>query len=308
LTYKEGRELLKKWQNAAFREGAVKDNFLVKNLAHGLKEIADVKVGPLSPLKSTLPEINTKRSRILGLSDRLDSQIKNGTLEKAFVGQDSIAREEFRQILGETDELLSTRFSEAAEKAQGNFAIKQIFDNPMAFGSGTNLIDEMRGGMHKAPSEAFRFATVGALLGIPRQLAGVGIVKGFTQGAREKRAFSSPDALLNTLSKVQTRIDELDKIPSIREAAASGITAPITQLMAQTGAQIGPVTQRLPQEAFSDITSPISKLTAEAQAKASRGAGPTPQAPAPPPGQKPEEEDDLRGLKFEIPPGLEPLP
>lgn len=242
LTFKEGRDLLKRWQNAAYEEGAVKDNGIVKSVTHGLKELADVKAGGIG---SDLPAINEKRSKILTTYSNMQSLIKDGSMQSAFVGKDSIAKERVKRMFSEMDSVLDTNMSQEIESTQFRAAVERVYESPSAFGSGSVITDALKQGGKGAAKGAFQTATVagaastflpldvGTRANIVGIAAGVGGVKGFAKGAREGASFSSPDRMIKSFSKVRNRLDDLNADQTIADAARKGLLSPAAQLAQQ---------------------------------------------------------------------------
>jgi hypothetical protein len=231
LTFKEGRDLLKSWQNAAFQEGPIKDNPVAKSLANGLKELADEKAQALG---SNLKQINSQRSEILSTYKDMQRMIKDGTMQNAFVGKDSISKEATKRMFEKMDDVLGTEFGPTVEKTQFQSAVEKLYNSPSAFGSGSVIGDALREGFKSAPSEAFKFGTLGGAIGAATPggaaqtasaLAGIGAVKGFAEGAKRGATLSSPSKMLGTFTKQNARIDRLAKLGAEQkasEAAAAG--------------------------------------------------------------------------------------
>jgi len=270
LNFKEGREFLKTIQNAAWEEGFVKDNNAVKSMAHGLKELADIKAGIL---KSPLPQINQKRSEILVTYKNIQSLLKDGTVQNAFVGKDSVAKQRVQRALVNADRVLDTKLAEGMETLQFQAAVEKLYQSPAAFGSGSVLGDAMKQGLREAPKEAFRGGTLGSMSALVSPESATKIIpasaaifgaRGFAKGFKEGATFSSPETLVKGLSKVQSRLDDLNNVPSIRESAQKGILSVGGQVEAQ----------------FDNLTNP------EVQSPQPQLAPPAP-APTPPPTDSP---------------------
>lgn len=288
LTFKEGRDWLKRIQNAAFEEGSVKDNGTVKGFAHGLKELADTKAGTVG---SDLPKINAKRSEILKTHGNMVQLVKDGGLQAAHTGRDSLNKTRVRRMFEEADRVLGTNLSEGSQTLQFQAAVERLYESPAAFGSGSVLGDAMREGLKEAPKQAFRYGALGGAAGavLPgtasAKLAGgaaaVGAVKGFAQGARDGASFSSPDTLVKSFSRVKTRIDDLARNPT----AAQRVRAALPPAAAST--QMDPLVQRFldparpAPAAVQPPLAPPEAASAPAGAPAGAPAAP-PLAPLPP--------------------------
>jgi hypothetical protein len=242
MNFKEGRDLLKRWQNAAYEEGPVKDNGTMKALAAGLKELADEKAGALG---SDLPKINAQRSRVLKTYYNLQQALSPAQMQAAYVGKDSVAKNNVRRVLQEADDVLGTRLGEAAESTQFKAVVEKFFDNPSSFGSGSVFSDMMREGLRQGKNQAIVGSMAGSTAGMPFGFSvaaktgmvggAIGGVHGFAKGVRDGASFSSPDTLINSMSKVRVRIDELAKGPgSYGRQALRGILSPAAQVGAQS--------------------------------------------------------------------------
>lgn len=254
LTFKEGRDLLKRWQNAAYEEGPVKDNGVVKSITGGLKQLADQKAGALG---SDLPKINAERSKIQTVYKNLYQTLTPAKMQSAFVGNDNVAKDNVRRVLADADATLGTRLSEAIETAQFQAAVHKFFENPRAFGSGAVFTDMMREGLRQAKNKAIIGSTAGAAAGTAvggfagagkgGALGGtIGGIKGLVSGAKEGAAFSSPDDLLQNFSKVKVRIDDLAKDPGSfwTQGIRGAVRGPVSPSVV-TGTQAEEFTPRL---------------------------------------------------------------
>jgi hypothetical protein len=225
LTFKEGRDLLKSWQNAAYEEGPIKGNRIAIDLARGLKDLADDKAQALG---SNLKSINQKRSEILTTYGNMQKMIKDGSMQNAFVGKDSIAKESVRRMFDKMDEVLGTNLGPTIEKAQFQSAVERLYKSPNAFGSGSVVGDALKEGLRSAPSEAFKFGTLGGALGAvtpggaaqtASTLAGVGAVKGFVEGARRGAQLASPETMINQFTKQNANLTRLASLSAEQKAA-----------------------------------------------------------------------------------------
>lgn len=299
LTFGEGRDWLKRVQNAAFEEGPVKDNAVVKGMAHGLKELADTKAGLVG---SDLPAINAKRSEILTTYKNMQQVIKDGTLQAAYTGKDRIAKVRTRRAFEEADRVLGTKLAEGAESLQFKAAVENLYNAPAAFGSGSVLADAMREGLKQAPKEAFRYGTVaGAATVLPGvgpalvpPAAALGAVKGFAKGAKEGAAFSSPDNLIQNFSKVKVRVDDLAKNPTV----AKQVRQILMNKPAMLSTQADPMIQRFLSTPAPSVQPPLAPPPETAspggvQGSAPAAAGGPAQAEPQPPMALPPELEEL---------------
>lgn len=213
LTFQEGRDFLKRLQNAAFEEGPVKGNAAIKSLANGLKEQADEKAGRLG---SQLPELNAKRSQFMQTYRNLFDIVNDRAMQAAFIGKDSLAKQRVLEAFEEADRVLGTNLAANAQTKQFQAAVENLYSSPSAFGSGSVMGEGVEGGLKQAPKEAFRWATLMSVLPGVGPVAGakIGAVKGFAQGFKEEATFASPKNLMRNVSKIKHRLDELDAGPS----------------------------------------------------------------------------------------------
>jgi hypothetical protein len=229
LKFREGRDWLKRLQNAAYDEGPVKDNAIVKGIAHDMKLLADKKAYDLAEatggeVTSSLPQINNKRSAIMSDYANLQKMAKDGTIRAAYVGKDSGAKVRLRRQLETTDKLLGTNLAEGAETLGFQTAVESLYQSPSAFGSGHVLKDIMSEGLTQAKKSAAKGFGLGAAAGavipgvgsislgstVAAGAGAVGLAKGMKRGAQ----FSSPDSLVKNFSKIKTRIDDIAADPT----------------------------------------------------------------------------------------------
>lgn len=248
LRFGQGREFLKKLQNAAFNDGAMKDNVALGRSASGLKQLADMKAGEVG---SALPGINQKRKKILDSYQSLRQTLTDGTLQNGTIGKDSIAKQRALRVTENVDELLGTNITEGLQTTQAQAAVERLYNSPSSFGSGSVISDAMREGLTQAPREALKFGTLaGASAGVSlppataakvtAAAAGVGAVKGFAKGLKEGASFSSPDKLVKQFSKVKTRLSDLNADPTVREAAQAGAFSLPPQAAVQAARELPP--------------------------------------------------------------------
>lgn len=224
LSFKEGRDFLKRLQNAAFQAGPVKDNSTMKALANGLKDFADAKAAAVG---SDLPAINARRSDILALYRDMERTFTDQALQAAYTGKDRLAKQRVQRMFSRADELLDTNLADEARDLQYASAVEALYNAPSAFGSGSTFMDMLNQGSKRASTTAFRYGSVvsGATAPLPVDFvtkakltgaaAGVGAVKGFIEGAKEGASFASPENLVRDFSKIKARIDVLEANPSI---------------------------------------------------------------------------------------------
>lgn len=289
-TFKEGRDFLKRLQNAAFEKGSpVEGSLAVVQATRGLKELADAKAGALG---SRLPEINAKRSEILTTAQNMKTILKDGTMQAAFTGRDSIAKQRAQRMFEEADRVLDTNLADGAKTLQFQSAVERLYEAPGSFGSGAVIGDAMREGLKQAPKDAFRYATVAAApagLGVlpPSVVPAAGAIgglKGLATGLKTGATFSSPDTLVKQFSKVKARIDVLNKNPTIAQDILSRSIDVRDPRFAANVAATQDVVPRM---------TPLSPSPAEQSA-----------APAAAP-QAPELLPELQNLKLKFPPGFE---
>ncbi len=252
LTFQEGRDFLKRLQNAAYEEGPVKDNGVLKQVTHGLKEFADAKAADVG---SNLPQINAKRSEILRTYQNMQSLIKDGSMQSAYVGKDSVAKQRVQAMFDEADRVLGTDLSNGAKSLQFQSAVEKVYESPSSFGSGAVIGDAMREGIKRGRSEGIKGFGVGSILGAPfgKPVQG-GVVgatllgaRGIIKGAKEGATFSSPDTLVKNFSKIKTRLSDLNANPSyarqlttqaILSAGGGQVTEPVATNYVQPQAAV----------------------------------------------------------------------
>jgi hypothetical protein len=273
LNFKEGRDFLKSLQNAAYAEGPLKDNGVLRTATSGLKELADKKA---TDVGSDLADINAKRSEILSTYANFRDTVKQGHIQNAYVGKDNVSRERAMRMFEEMDRVLDTDLANQAKTGQFQSTVESLYKNPgSAFGSGNATTEAVKGGLKGGAKGAFQFGAAGSVLGPEAAMtaAKVGFVKGAVQGAKEGAAFSSPENLIKKFSKIQSRIDDIEN--GVSPLPAVGRTA------GTTAATLGLDTAIPPAVAPQAEPPPVE------------------QAPLPPPGSEgarpqmlPEEEED----------------
>lgn len=224
LNFKETRDFLKGIQNEVYDKGGpVHDNPIAKQVSSGLKELADEQAGRLG---SDLPQINAKRSEILAFYPAMRQTLTPSQMEKAFLGGEAgnTAKLQARETFAKADELFGLNLSDAFDQAQGKAAVEKVFNNPKAFGSGSEFSDGLREGLKEAKTAGLRsgFASsmaAGAVLP-PAAAAKAGVIGGVTGGAmgfrkglKSGRALSSPDVLVNRFKQVKTSLRDLNRDP-----------------------------------------------------------------------------------------------
>lgn len=258
LTYKEGRDILKRWQNAAYEEGVVKNNGTMKRITHGLKELADAKAGSVG---SDLPKINLHRSKIIQADKVMRDVIKKSGMQAANTGKPTLAKEAVKRSFEMTDEVLGTKLSKGAETLQWQHAVNAVYEAPAAFGSGSVLADAMRQGVREASTGGFGAGSVASAFVTPIPfidpiskakivggIAALGGAKGFIQGAKKGASFSSPDVLVDQFSKVKATLDVLNKEPKLVREILQGVGPLNFQGAANLAAtQVGSVAPSAPQ-------------------------------------------------------------
>lgn len=271
-TFGEGRDFLKRLQNAAFEEGSpVEGSLAVIQATRGLKELADAKAGALG---SRLPEINAKRSEILSTAKNMKQVLKDGTLQAAFTGGDSIAKKRAMRMFQEADRVLDTNLAEGAKTLQFQSAVERVYENPSAFSSATDLVEAMREGLRPVVSGP-------KIIPAPiRAVYGVG-----KAAKKASDALTGPEELVNKFSKVKARIDVLNRNPIItRDILSRTVDVTDPRFMANIAA-----TQ--------DVIPAVSPLAQPPEAQAS--------APLPEPTTS-ELLPELQKLKLQFPKGFEP--
>lgn len=306
LNFKEGRDFLKQMQNAAFKEGQVKDNGFVKDAAAGLKQLADAKAGELG---SDLPSINASRSEILNFYNAMRRKVTDGTIQNAYVGNDSVSKQRVIETFQRMDELLLPHMDEAArDEIGGSFeglikseqfksAVERLYKEPRAFGSGSVFRDVLREGLREGVKGGFAGGSAGAAIGAPVTGAKIGFGLGFTQGARRGAALSTPERLPQQFSKIRTRIDDIE--------AGRILPKPVTDF---TGKLIDPLTGFVPEPAkqVGRIAGEIVRggapaaLGPENVFQEPPAEGPVATAQVPPPDKQPEEEDPFANFKLDL--------
>jgi hypothetical protein len=282
LSFKEGRDFLKRIQNAAFENGPVKDNKTMASLSHGLKQLADAKAGAVG---SDLPTINLKRSEILQTAQNMKAVIKDGTLQAAYTGRDSIAKERAQRMFEEADRVLGTNLAEGAKTHQFQAAVERVYESPAAFGSGSVIADGMRMGLKKASTGAFAAGSgASAAVGLmpmdfvtkAKIVAGAsaaGGVTGFAKGFKEGASFASPDNLVKNFSKVKARIDVLSREPDIAEAIFKGSLNPTIILSSQLS-NLAPSQPQVPLQAAINPEPGAGPTAGAGVDQAANGGGP----------------------------------
>lgn len=287
LSFQEGRDFLKRLQNAAFEEGPVKGNATMAQMTNGLKELADAKAGALG---SDLPTINMKRSEILRTYKNMQSMIKDGSIQSAYVGKDSVAKQRVQAMFDEADRVLDTDLAGGAQSLQFQSAVERVYESPSAFGSGSVFGDAMREGLKKGRGDALKGFAAGQVLGYP---FGKGMefgvkggallgAKGFVEGAKEGATFARPETLVKSFSKIGARIDELNRNPTLARDLLNKTMNPLN-LAATQVSQVTPVLN-----GQGPLAPPAETAAAPADAAAA-----------------PELLPELQGLKLAFPPGFE---
>lgn len=238
LTYKEGRDLLKSWQGAAFQEGPVKGNGVVSQVTRGLRELADEKAARTG---SQLQEINRQRSEILSTYTNFQKSIRDGDLQNAYVGKDSVSKIKADRMFGEMGRVLDIDLSGLAKSTQFQSAVEGVYKTPSAFGSGSVIGDALKTGIRQTVTEAFAGATIGGAIGAPlgrssefaSKGAALGAAGGLAKGLRRGAQMSSPDSLVKNFGKIKSRIDNIENGIEEGVSVARGALNPATQLAAQ---------------------------------------------------------------------------
>lgn len=212
LNFKEARDLLKDWQNAAYQEGPVKGNRIMKEITANFKSAADKKAENLG---SDLRVINDKRSEILKLYNRMYRSIKDGSMQNAYVGKDSFSKSKVKRVIEDMDRILNTQVGPTLERAQYRAAVQRLYDSPSAFGSGSVLADGLKQGFKEAKTGAFAGGTLGgaASFGNPYAIitgASLGGLTGMAKGTKRGISFSKPEKLVKEFSDQTDLIAKLD--------------------------------------------------------------------------------------------------
>lgn len=224
LTFKEGRDLLKSWQNSVYQEGPVKGNSALKGVTADLKNLADKKA---TKLGSDIADINAERHLILKTKENFDRLIKDGHLQNSYVGKDNISRKRANRMFEEMDRVLGTDLANQSKSLQFQSAVESVYNKPNAmFGNGSAVSEGLKEGLNESVKQAFRYGTAGSVVpGVgPMVGAKFGAVKGGIQGFGQGMSFASPEAFLKKASKIQSNISDIDAGKSIFNALAPATT------------------------------------------------------------------------------------
>ena len=211
ISFKAGREFLKRIQNATYQEASsVKNNGVLKRAASGLKELADRKAAELG---SDLPAINAKRSKILSIYPEMQRLLTDGHLENSHLGKSKTSKEKVNNILTVADELLGTDLADRIETLQFKAAMENIYDTPGNFGTGNAVRDFVVGGIKEAPKKAFAGGVMASVVpGIgPQAGASMGAAHGFLQGGADALILSQPENMMKKFIKINNHISDLEQ-------------------------------------------------------------------------------------------------
>lgn len=303
VPFGDARKILKEAQNAAWNSDkhGVKGNPVMIGVSRDLKELMDAKAGDLAAktgglVSSNLPEINKRRSAMLKTYETLRAKVTPSKLDAAYLGEDKAVKEELRNVLEGADRILGTNLAGAVQTAAFNDQVKRFYENPKLWGNKTALADAFKAGA----DEAFKRGREAVALTSPIALAPGGIkvaagitaatsAKGFAKGAAREFRAHTPNTLMKNISKIQTRLSDLDRDPVVRSQIRMGQFREHPRDVIQNLVEPQVVTQakslRKPQEVAPPLAPP-----AEGE----------PQAQPAPSGLPPE----LESLKLQIPDDL----
>jgi len=198
FNFKQGREFLKKLQDDAFDREVPGSGYL-KQYAGGLRQLADEKAGALG---SKLPEINAKRSQILGLFDQAKSAITPQKLTSAFIGDDTIAKQDTQLILKAMEDMgIAPGVSNAIESGAMQRVLENAYKNPKAFGSGRVQGAMISEGLAGGVKGGLGGAAVGSMVGAPQAGALVGGVTGLARGVKQGAMMARPEVAIPALAE-----------------------------------------------------------------------------------------------------------
>lgn len=250
FTFKEGREFLKAIQDEAFDKDAL-GNYKTPGARHlikvaggnedALRSLADRKAAEAG---SKLPEINAQRSKILETYNASQKVLTPENIQSAFIGDDSIKKQQVRDITKLMDDTLGTNYSPMIETGAFQRVVENMYKNPKAFGSGRVLSDVTTQAVKSGAKGALTGAGIGGLSGVGAVPGAViGGTIGAGSGALRGAAFSTPERALQGIRKAS------DLSQKATEMATESLVSP-PSVEAILGAQaIAPaITPSLPEK------------------------------------------------------------
>jgi hypothetical protein len=225
--FKQGRQFLKTIQDDAFNR-ELPGSSILSQYAGGLRQAADAKAGALG---SKLPEINAKRSEILGLFEQAKTALSPQKLTQAFIGDDTIAKQETQLLLQRLEQAgVAPGISNAVETGAMQRVLENAYKNPKPFGSGrvmgSMMSEGLSGGLKGAGIGGFAGSTVGA----PVPGAVIGGLTGLVSGAKRGAMMARPEVAIPALT------ENLAKQRALEAAMAAPLQQQASQLTQQAGA------------------------------------------------------------------------
>jgi hypothetical protein len=211
MDFKEMRQLLKKWQNAAHEKGPLKDNGTAKQVAHNLKEYADAKAFEIA--QSPLPNINAQRSHILELRKAFTKMVTDKKFQTAFTGRDDQAKQDVVELFTKLGKAIDEPdLPKIVMTKQFAAAIEGVYNTPGAFGSGSVWANALDEGLKEVSKSAFKYGVVGSLFRKPGEFAKFGAGVGLLKGVHRGTTWANPTTMGETFTNVNAQLDKLARL------------------------------------------------------------------------------------------------
>lgn len=229
LTFKEGRDFLKKVQKDAW-ESEIPGHIFIKQAIgggeDGLRKMADAKAARVVEIfrkngnseladKVDLPTINANRSKVLGVYNNLKGILKPDTLMRAYKGVETDTKRSIQEGLASIDRLagdankfipkgsnkIKTNFNEMIETGAMQKAVNDIFEKGTSQGAMGSLTAGVKGAAKKMPVTAGGAFAASVPFGLGTQGAKAGAAYGAITGFKEGMLAGNPRIALNNIRK-----------------------------------------------------------------------------------------------------------
>ncbi len=224
FNFKQGREFLKTLQDDAFDREVAGSGYL-RQYAGGLRQLADQKAGALG---SKLPEINAKRAQILGLFDQAKSTVTPQKLTSAFIGDDTIAKQDTQLVLKAMEDMgIAPGISQSVESGAMQRVLENAYKNPKAFGSGRVQGAMISEGISGGVKGALGGGAVGSVVGAPGTGALIGGATGAVRGVKQGAMMARPEVAIPALAENIAKQRALEA--AINKPLSQQVSVPVQQ-------------------------------------------------------------------------------
>lgn len=225
MDFRSGREILKVMQDDSFNR-ELPGSSVIGQIAGGFRQIADDKAAAVG---SKLPEINQTRSDILSVFDEARANLTPSKMEKAFVGEENIAKGEAQLALSNMDQLFGSDFSRQVEDGSLQAQVLKAYKLNKNQGSGGTNAAMVSGAINGATKGAGVGAVAGlAVPGMSKPAAIAGAIGGAAVGARNAVLTSTPERAMNAVVGAAQRENAVGNFLSGIQASQ---VSPLQQMM-----------------------------------------------------------------------------